>query len=84
MNSVLQSIGTSWTPARVIYLIIGAMLAAQAVQAHNRTFGLVGGLFMFQSITNTGCCGAGFSGKKIGNNAAAPKTLEETEYTEVK
>jgi hypothetical protein len=83
MNDLLQTVSTGWHPARFIYLIIGAMLMVQAVQSKDLPFALLGGLFLYQSLFNTGCCG--MSGAfRAHDKAEASKSLEDTDYTEIK
>ena len=82
MNAFAQTVFTNWHPMRVIYLVISGMLLAQAWQSHDWPFAIVGGLFLYQSIFNTGCCG--MSGAFRANNIANQKSLEETDYTEIK
>ena len=80
MNMLIQPFRAPWHILRVIYLIIGFMLIAQAVQSRDIPFALVGGLFLYQSIFNTGCCGAGFQKPSKEDQ----RSLQDTEYTEIK
>ena len=83
MSNLLLSMRSGWHIVRIIYLIIGAMLLVQAMQSRELPFALVGGIFLFQSIFNTGCCG--MSGAfKAHDKAEAQKSLDDTEYTEIK
>lgn len=82
MNYLTQSLSAPWHLLRIAYLIIGAMLIVQAVQTRDVTFALVGGIFLFQSVFNTGCCGV----TKIfpDSPSKVQHSLEETDYTEIK
>ena len=83
MNTIIQSLSSGWHPLRFIYLIIGAMLMAQAWQSKDIPFALVGGVFLYQSIFNTGCCG--MSGAFRANAKEEPqRSLQDTDYTEIK
>ncbi len=83
MNSFTQSISSNWHPLRVVYLILGLMMMVQALQSRDIPFALIGGLFLYQSIFNTGCCG--MSGAFRANDKESnQKTLRDTEYTEIK
>ena len=83
MTNLLLSLRTGWHPARFIYLLIGAMLMVQAVQSRDLPFALLGGLFLYQSVFNTGCCA--MSGAfRAHDKAEASKRLEDTDYTEIK
>lgn len=81
MNMLIQSFRAPWHILRVIYLIIGFMLIAQAVQSRDIPFALVGGLFLYQSIFNTGCCGTGLQKP---SKEDVQRSLQDTEYTEIK
>ena len=81
MNGFTQTLFTNWHPIRVVYLIISVMLLVQAWQSRELPFAMVGGLFLYQSIFNIGCCG--MSGA-FGANTINQKSLEETDYTEIK
>ena len=79
MNTIIQSLSSGWHPLRFIYLIIGAMLMAQAWQSKDLPFALVGG----KSILNTGCCG--MSGAYRANTKEeSQRSLQDTDYTEIK
>jgi hypothetical protein len=84
MNSLIQSLRAPWTLLRIIYLVIGAMLIAQAVQSRDIPFALVGGLFLYQSIFNTGCCGVGGAVNESSAKEGPQQSLQDTDYTEIK
>ena len=83
MNSLIKTISSGWHPLRVVYLILGVMMMAQALQGRDIPFALIGGLFLYQSIFNTGCCGMS-GGFWANDKESAQKKLEDTEYTEIK
>jgi hypothetical protein len=83
MNTFIQSLSAGWHPLRFIYLIIGAMLMTQAWMSKDLPFALVGGIFLYQSIFNTGCCG--MSGAFRANaKEESQRSLQDTDYTEIK
>jgi hypothetical protein len=85
MNRLAQTLLHNWHIVRIIYLIISLMLLAQAWQTREWAFGLVGGLFLYQSLLNTGCCGMSLgSGQNIKINETSERSLHDTEYTEIK
>lgn len=49
---------SNWHLMRWLRLGMGTYGAIQAVQLHDTLTGLVAAFFLFQAITNTGCCGA--------------------------
>lgn len=83
MNRVLDLVSTNWHFARWLRLGFGVYFVAQAIAMADLLSGALGGLFLFQAITNTGCCGSG------GCAVPASNTKEnlpagETVYEEVK
>jgi len=57
MNSVKYMILYNWHLMRIVRLAIGIWLLLVAIQSHDWIPGVVSALFLFQAITNTGCCG---------------------------
>jgi hypothetical protein len=49
---------TGWTFLRILRLGMGILFAIQAIQFREALAGFVSVFFLFQAITNTGCCGA--------------------------
>lgn len=57
MNALIQKLTADWHPMRIIKLVFGIWALVQAFQMHDYLIGLFGLFFLYQSITNTGCCG---------------------------
>lgn len=55
---------TNWNFSRALWLIFGLIIAYQAIIYKDPIAGLLAFIFLFQSITNTGC---------FSNNCALPK-----------
>jgi hypothetical protein len=83
MANFAQTLRYNWHLMRIIYLIIAIALLYQAWQTRDWAFGAVGALFLYQSVFNAGCCGAGQS-KDTSIKSSAHTTLEDTDYTEIK
>lgn len=66
---------------RIIRLILGVMLMVQSIQTKFWGAGLLGGLLLFQAITNTGCCGASGCAVPVSKKKTDVDTIE---YEEVK
>jgi len=73
-----------WSFIRVVRLVLGIMLIGQSFQMQSWAIGLFGGLFVFQSITNTGCCGSAGCGVPRSNVRQTNLSTDEIEYEEVK
>ena len=86
MNVLKQRIFTNWHLVRIMKLGIGIMLMVAGIQNKEWAIGLFSLLFIYQAITDTGCCGTkGYcppSAKR--NHNAAPIQNKEIEYEEIK
>ncbi|MCX2740716.1 hypothetical protein [Pontibacter anaerobius] len=58
IQSIKRQLLTGWHLARWIRLVLGIVLAVQAIEAGEIFYGAIAGLFLFQALTNSGCCGA--------------------------
>ena len=77
-----QTLLTGWNFMRWLRLGFGIFFAVQAIQTHNILAGFVAAFFLFQAITNTGCCGAkGCATPTHRNNT---DKIEETNFEEIK
>lgn len=70
----------NWNLVRWIRLAISIFIVVEAILMHDAFFGFLGCFFLFQALTNTGCCAA------TGCNPAINKidNTEEIEFSEVK
>jgi len=70
---------------RFLRLGIGAYFAVQAVETMEIFSGLIAAFFLYQAISNTGCCGANACAvPNAKNNADKPKVVELIEETRYK
>ncbi len=77
-----QTLFTGWHFLRWLRLGLGIFIAIQAIQNHDTLSGLIAGFFLFQAITNTGCCGVNNCATPVSKNK--PDTIEDIEFEEVK
>jgi len=83
-QTFLTGLLSNWHFMRLLRMAIGLFLVWQMVQRPDIFTGLVAGVFMFQAITNTGCCGAsGCSVPETGNKTAS-RLNKEIEYEDIK
>ena len=75
---------SGWNFMRIIRLVLGIMLVVQAIQQQFWAAGLLGGLLLFQAMTNTGCCGAAGCGVPPAKKNGSENNLDDVEYVEVK
>ncbi|PQJ12007.1 hypothetical protein CJD36_009465 [Flavipsychrobacter stenotrophus] len=85
MSSIKESLLTNWSLIRIVRLAIGIWMVGMGIQSKDWAVGLFGGFFLYQAVTNTGCCGSGACytpprGRKF--NREEP--TKEIEYEEVK
>ena len=70
----------NWNIIRFIRLGLSIIIIIQAIQMHDALFGFLGSFFLYQALTNTGCCGVN------GCTPVIPKSTdssEQIEFTEV-
>jgi hypothetical protein len=77
-----ETLLTDWNFMRILRLGLGIYIAVQAVETHSILSGIVSVFFIFQAITNTGCCGA--NGCAVPIKKSNSNKIEEVEYEEIK
>lgn len=66
-----------WNLIRGLRLLIGAYFAVQAIVTLEIFSGIIAAFFLYQAITNTGCCGANACAvPNAKNNADKPKDVD--------
>ena len=78
MNALRQP----WGLIRIVRLVAGSIIIYQSMGEQQPILALLGALFVFQSLTNTGCGSGGCHVPQPANKAN--KEVESTEYEEVK
>lgn len=76
-----ETIFNNWNFMRWLRLALGIYIAVQAVETLSIFSGVVAVFFMFQAITNTGCCGTNGCAVPIKKNS--PNKKEELESKEI-
>ena len=77
-----ETLFTGWNFMRFLRLGIGIYIAIQAVETQSLFSGVVAVFFLFQAITNTGCCGS--NGCSVPINKSKSDKIEEIDYEEIK
>jgi len=57
MSALKQKLFTNWHVIRIFRLGIGIMLLVSGIQSKDWMMGLFSFFFLYQAITDTGCCG---------------------------
>lgn len=76
-----ETIFNNWNFMRWLRLAFGIYIAVQAVETLSIFSGVVAAFFMFQAITNTGCCGTNGCAVPIKKNSS--NKSEELESKEI-
>lgn len=78
----IATITTGWNFMRILRLVLGVLFAYQAFQNSDKIMGFFSAIFLFQAISNTGCCGA--SGCAVTSPVSKNEHVEEAIFEEVK
>ena len=57
MNTIKQKLFTNWHAVRLFRLSIGVMMLVTGIQNNDWMVGLLSAFFLYQALTDTGCCG---------------------------
>jgi hypothetical protein len=68
---IFKRILVGWNLIRGLRLLIGAYFAVQTFETHEIFSGIIAAFFLYQAITNTGCCGT--------NACAVPDAKNDTD-----
>lgn len=79
---IKQTLFTGWNFMRVLRLGLGVIIAIQAIKMHDMLSGGIAVFFLFQAITNTGCCGV--NSCAMPEKDSNPAKMKEVDFEEVK
>lgn len=82
METLKKTIFTNWHFMRWLRLAMGLFAAYQAIQLHSGIMGLLAGLFLFQALSNSGCCGA--AGCSVPAQGKNPQKTDDVDFVEIK
>lgn len=77
----IQTVLTGWHFMRWLRLGLGIFIGVQAIQFQDAFSGFIAVFFLFQAVTNTGCCGS--SGCAVPQAPAKTNDLDTVDYVEV-
>ena len=77
-----QTLLTNWNFMRFLRLGIGIYIAVQAIDTQSVFSGIVAVFFIYQAVTNTGCCGS--NGCAVPLKKSNPDKTEEVDFEEIK
>ncbi len=82
-NTFLQTLTTNWHLMRWIRLIFGLFIGVQAILMHDALSGFLASIFLFQAVTNTGCCGSNGCSAPASRSKGTKQASEDVSYEEV-
>lgn len=78
----IQTLLTGWNFMRGLRLVLGVIFLIQAFQIHDYMVGTFALFFLFQAVTNTGCCGV--NGCAVPTKKAKDDLVQDVDFEEVK
>lgn len=79
---IKETLLTDWNFMRILRLGLGIYISVQAVETQSIISMIFAVFFLFQAISNTGCCGS--NGCSVPIKKKKSDKTEEIEYEEVK
>lgn len=76
MTALKHTLLYNWHAGRVLKIVFGLILGYQAIRASDFFAGLLGSFFLYQGLTNTGCCGSGGCPVPIQKKGQAPAAAD--------
>ena len=78
----VQTLLTGWNFMRGLRLVLGVIFLMQAIEMRDIITGLIATFFLFQAVTNTGCCGT--NGCAVPVNKTKVDDIQDITFEEVK
>lgn len=78
----LKTLLSGWSIFRFLWLVMGVLIAIQAISIKDPLAGFLSAFFLFRAVTNTGCCGV--SSCSVDKSKAENTTIENVEFEEIK
>ena len=80
--NAIESMAKKWNIMRMLRLVVGVWGVYVSIEDRQPVFGILGGVFILQSLLNVGCCGKG-SCKIPQNQNHCLNNIKESNYEEV-
>lgn len=87
MSTLKERLFTNWHLMRIMRLGLGVMMIVMGIQNKDWAVGLFSVFFLYQAVTDTGCCGSGacYTPPRHGKKDVAPVVNDGAiEFEEVK
>lgn len=79
---IKQTLFTDWHFMRWLLLGLGVFIAIQAIQTQDKLSGFIAAFFLFQAVTNTGCCGS--NGCSVPTSKNHSEKIDDVKFEEIK
>lgn len=79
---IKQTLFTGWHFMRWLRLGLGVFIAIQAIRAQDTLSGFIATFFLFQAVTNMGCCGS--NGCPVPASKNDSDKIEDVKFEEIK
>lgn len=77
-----QTLLTGWNFMRGLRLVLGVIFLMQAIEMRDIITGLIATFFLYQAVTNTGCCGT--AGCAVPMNKTNIDDVQDVDFEEIK
>ena len=81
METIKETFFSNWNFMRLVRLALGIVAGIQAIEFHDTLLGFLSVFLLFQSLTNTGCCGS--AGCAVPRSKKVEKD-QEIQFEEIK
>ena len=82
MTNIINKLSSGWHLMRILRVGIGIAAAIEAITLHDYAIGAISVFFLYQGITDTGCCSA--AGCVVPPPRSKKKETEDISYEEIK
>jgi hypothetical protein len=82
MKTITENLLTNWNFMRWLRLGLAIFIGMQAIELHDPLAGMIAAFFLFQVITNTGCCGS--AGCVVPSTKQPEPHTDSVDYEEIK
>ncbi len=85
MSTIKEKLFTNWHVMRILRLAIGVWMLVMAIQTRDWIVGVFSTFFLYQAVTDTGCCGTQACYTPIKRTKEqSPNNISDIEYEEIK
>lgn len=83
-KTIKQTLLSNWHPMRWVALAVGVLFVGMGAWHADMISALLGGFFLFQAVTNTGCLCGNCAVPAQATVESGNSNIEDIEFTEIK